>query len=49
MSNELCKLKGHMWYCSKRTDIRKEDGTYSIAIEKTCTRCLKKENLEGSE
>ncbi len=37
--NELCKLKGHMWFFSKRTDVKKKDGIYSLATEKECTRC----------
>ena len=32
--NELCKLKGHMWYTSKREIIRKYDDDVYIPIEK---------------
>lgn len=45
--NQLCEQKGHMWYCSKRKDVMKEDGLYSIPIERACARCLRKEKLEG--
>ncbi len=38
---KLCKLKGHMWYCNKRTEVKREDGIYSICIEKKCARCGK--------
>lgn len=37
--NELCELKGHMWYCNKRKDVEREDGIYSICIEEKCARC----------
>ena len=46
MENELCKLKGHMWYFSKRKDVQREDGIYSVAIERICVRCSKIEKLE---
>ena len=35
----LCKLKGHMWYTNKREEVKRNDGIYSIPIEKTCARC----------
>ncbi len=44
--NKLCKLKGHMWYASKRKDVQKEDGVYSIAIEQQCARCSSIEEIE---
>ena len=37
--NELCKLKGHMWYCNKRKEVKKDDGIYSVCIEQKCARC----------
>lgn len=37
--NELCELKGHMWYSSKRTEVVKSDGVYSVHTEITCARC----------
>ena len=37
--NELCKLKGHMWSYSKRKDVQREDGIYSVATERQCARC----------
>jgi len=37
--NELCKLKGHMWFCNKRTNVKKKDGIYNVCIEKKCARC----------
>jgi len=37
--NELCKLKGYMWFFSKRKDVQKKDGLYSMATEKCCARC----------
>ena len=43
--NELCKLKGHMWYFSKRRDVQKEDGMHSIATERCCARCGIKEEI----
>ena len=36
--NELCKLKGHMWYTSKRELI--VDNNISISIEKCCARSI---------
>ena len=41
--NELCKLKGHMWYCHKRTEVKKDVGLFSICTEKKCARCGKVE------
>ncbi len=43
--NELCELKGHMWYTSKRKDVKRYDGIYSIAIERCCARCGKTEDI----
>lgn len=40
--NELCKLKGHMWYTSKRKEVKRDDGLYSVPIEVKCTRCGEK-------
>lgn len=37
--NELCKLKGHMWYFSDRIEIEREDGIYSVATKRHCARC----------
>ncbi len=42
--NELCALKGHMWFCNKRTEVYKQDGIYSVCTEKKCARCGK---IEG--
>ena len=42
----LCELKGHMWFINKRKTIKKFDGIYSVAIEKQCTRCGKKEMIK---
>lgn len=39
--NELCKLKGHMWYTTKRKKVKRYDGLYSVSIEVTCARCGK--------
>ena len=44
--NELCKLKGHMWYASKRKNVQREDGIYSVAIEQQCARCGEVEKIE---
>ena len=44
--NELCKLKGHMWFASKRKDIQRKDGRYSIMIERKCARCGEVEVVE---
>ncbi len=44
--NELCKLKGHMWYSSKRINVEKEDGKYSVCVEQTCARCGKTQKIE---
>ena len=41
--NELCKLKGHMWFYTNRIEIEKEDGLYSVATKKQCARCGKVE------
>jgi len=37
--NEFCNLKGHMWYCNKRKDVKREDGIYSVCVEQKCARC----------
>lgn len=37
--NELCKLKGHMWYTYERVEVKREDGIYSIPKEIRCARC----------
>lgn len=47
--NELCKIKGHMWYTNKRINIKKEDGVYSIPIEIICVRCSKIEKYEKNK
>ena len=49
--NELCKIKGHMLYVSKRKDVERKDGVYSVAIEKYCARenCDYIENIEIKE
>ncbi len=36
---DLCKIKGHMWAYSKRREIIRDDGLYSVAAEKYCARC----------
>lgn len=40
---DLCDLKGHMWYFSKREDVEREDGLYSVATERSCARCSETE------
>lgn len=37
--NELCKLKGHMWFCCERKLEKVEDGYLSVCIKKRCARC----------
>jgi hypothetical protein len=37
--NELCKIKGHMWYTSERKDVKKKDGIYSVPVKIECARC----------
>jgi len=41
--NKLCELKGHMWFCNKRKEVKREDGIYSICTEVKCARCGKVE------
>ena len=43
--NELCTLKGHMWYYFARKEVQREDGVYSVATKKCCARCSKEEQL----
>jgi len=45
--NELCLLKGHMWYYLARKEVIKEDGVYSTATKKRCSRCGLEEVLGG--
>jgi len=37
--DELCKIKGHMWYTSKRKQVKRDDGFWSVPTEKQCARC----------
>jgi hypothetical protein len=37
--NELCKLKSHMWFYTNRKEVEREDGLYSVATKKQCSRC----------
>jgi hypothetical protein len=47
--NELCELKGHMWYANKREEVQKEDGIYSVCVEKRCVRCGIVEKINNPE
>jgi len=37
--NKLCRLKGHMWYTSKREQVKRDDGFWSVPTEEQCARC----------
>ena len=43
--NELCKIKGHMWYTSKRKILKKDTVSWSIPSERKCARCGEAEDL----
>ena len=44
--NELCKLKGHMWYVLSRKEVKKDDGRYSVPDKLYCSRCGITKNTE---